>query len=389
MIQTASRIRSMNAHFFAALETKINRLQADGLDIIRLDTGSPDLPPAPPILQALSQAAARPDVHGYQSYRGTPPLRQAWAEMYRGVYQVDLDPETEILPLMGSKEGIFNLTQAFIEPGDVVLAPDPGYMTYLRAAQFAGGELYLLPLLPERAYLPDLHAVPDQILKHAKLFWLNYPHNPTAATAPVEFFQEAVEFARQHNLLLCHDAAYTQVTFDGYRAPSLLSVLGAQEVAVEVNTLSKSHNMAGWRVGAAVGNIAALGALYRVKANSDNGHFFPIFEAAVAAMTGDQSWLNERNEIYRQRRDVVVRAFRKIGLDCAVPRASLYVWAAIPPGKTSVEFTDYVLENARVSLTPGTVFGGGGEGYIRLSFTQASERIEEAMHRIVRVFGGS
>ncbi len=387
MIHTAARIQSMNAHFFATLEAKVTLMQSTGSDIIRLDTGSPDMPPAPPILAALSQAAARPNAHGYQNYRGTPLLRQAWAEMYRRVYGVDLDPEQEILPLMGSKEGIFNLTQATIDPGDVVLAPDPGYMTYGRAALFAGGEPYPMQLRPERAYLPDFQAIPVEILKRARLLWLNYPHNPTAATAPLEFLAEAVDFARQHNLLLCHDAAYTQVTFDGYRAPSLLSVPGAKEVAVEFNTLSKSHNMAGWRLGVAAGNTAALNALYRVKANADNGHFLPLLEAAVTAMTGDQGWLAERNEIYRQRRDIVVEAFTQVGLNCTVPQASLYVWSVVPAGWTSVDFTNLLLEKAQVSLTPGPVFGACGEGYMRLSFTEPFEQIAEAMSRIVAVVG--
>ena len=262
-IHTAARIQTQNPHFFTALETRIASLQAAGQDIIRLDAGSPDLPPAPHILEALVQTAALPTAHGYQGLRGTPGLRRAWAEMYQRCYRVELDPEREVLPLMGSKEGIFNLTQACIEPGDVVLGPDPGYMTYPRAASFAGGEYHPLPLLPENQYLPDLQSVPAETLKHARMLWLNYPHNPTAATATGEFLQQALAFARQHHLLLCSDAAYTQVTFDGYQPPSLMSLPGAREVAVEFNSLSKSHNMAGWRQGVAVGNPAAIEALFR------------------------------------------------------------------------------------------------------------------------------
>ena len=388
MINTTQRIQSLNTHFFATLEAKITLLKKDGCDIIRLDVGTPDMPPAPHITATLSKAASRPDAHGYQNYRGTPALCQAWAEMYRRVYAVDLDPEQEVLPLMGSKEGIFNLIQAYIDPGDVVLVPDPGYMTYRRATLFAGGEPYAMPLLPEYGFLPDLQAIPRDVIRRAKLLWLNYPSNPTAATASVGFLTEAVEFARQHGLLLCHDAAYTQVTFDSYRAPSLLAVPGAQEVALEVNSLSKSHNMAGWRLGAAVGNSQALNALYRVKANADNGHFLPILEAAVAAMTGEQDWIRDRNEIYRQRRDVVVQALHEVGLACTLPKASLYVWFAIPIGWTSAAFTDLLLEKAQVSLTPGPVFGERGEGYIRLAFTEPLELVTEAMRRVVSVVGG-
>jgi len=388
MVNTAQRISAINVHFFATLEGKISRLQASGKDIIRLDSGSPDMPPAPHILAALNESAGRSNTHGYQSQRGTARLRQAWAHMYRSAYGVELDPEEEILPLMGSKEGIFNLTQAYIEPGDVVLVPDPGYMTYRRATLFAGGELYDLPLLPGRGLLPDLQAIPADILQRAKLLWLNYPNNPTAATAPLEFLVEAVAFARQHGLLLCHDAAYSQVTFDGYQAHSLLEVPGAKEVAVEVNSLSKSHNMAGWRVGAAVGNKAALNALFRVKANADNGHFLPVMDAAVAAMNGDQSWIAGRNEIYRQRRDMVIAAYRQVGLECMVPKASLYVWSAVPAGWSSADFTTLLLEKAQVSLTPGTVFGERGEGFIRLSFTDSTERVAEAMRRVTAVVGG-
>ncbi len=388
MIHTASRIQTLNAHFFATLDARIAHFQSTNRNIIRLDAGSPDLPPAPHILDALKQAISFPDAHGYQSHRGTPGLRRAWVEMYRRCYGADLDPEQEVLPLMGSKEGIFNLTLACIEPGDVVLGPDPGYMTYQRATLFAGGEFYPLPLLAENRYLPDLQAIPPEILDRARMLWINYPHNPTAAVAPFEFLAEAVAFASQHNLLLCHDAAYTQVVFDGYRAPSLMSVSGAEQVAVEFNTLSKSHNMAGWRLGAAVGNPEALNALFRVKANADNGHFLPVMEAAVSAMTGDQDWLVKRNEIYRERRDVVVQALHRVGLNCAIPQASLYVWFPVPAGSTSADYVDLLLEKAGVSLTPGTVFGKHGEGYIRLSITEPLERIEDAMQRIILVVGG-
>ena len=297
------------------------------------------------------------------------------------------DADGEVLPLLGSKEGIFNLTLAYVQTGDVVLVPDPGYMTYTRSALMAGGEVYTMPLLPERSYLPDLSGIPQDVLRRVKILWLNYPNNPTTATAPLDFFDEVVEFAQSHNILVCHDAAYAQITFDGYQAPSLLQVAGAVETAVEFNTLSKWYNMAGWRVGAALGNRQALAALYQMKVNVDNGHFRPVLDAAAAALAGEQGWLADRNRIYEQRRDLVIRGLRQVGLEPAVPLASLYVWFEAPSGWSSQDFTLMLLEKAQVSLVPGTVFGKNGQGYIRLSFTEPMERLSEAMSRIVSVLG--
>jgi len=386
MLPLTHRMELFSEHFFAGLNSRVAALQAQGCDIIRLDEGSPDLPPAPHIIEALSRAARRPDTHSYQPHRGFAELRQAWAGMYQRLYGVTIDPEREVLPLLGSKEGIFHLPLAFVDPGSVVLVPDPGYITYTRGARLAGGEPYFLPLLPERGFLPDLHAVPSDVVQRAKILWLNYPNNPTAATTSLDFFAEAVAFAREHNLLLCHDAAYAQVTFDGYRAPSLLEVPGAKEACVEFNTLSKSHNMAGWRVAALIGNAAVIQAMYTLKTNVDSGYFRPLMEAAVAAMTGDQTWLQARNDTYRQRRDVVLQTLHRLGLQAETPRASLYVWFTIPHGQTSAAFAAALLERAHISLIPGSVFGSGGEGYIRLSVTAPIERVEEAMLRLESAF---
>jgi len=380
----AQRMQALPAHFFASLIARVSALQAQGLDIIRLDEGAPDLPPPPSIIHALAKSADDPAHHSYQPHRGTQKLRQAWASMYQYAYGVGLDPETEILPLLGSKEGIFHLAMATINPGDVVLVPQPGYITYTRGTLFAGGEPIYFPLRPERGYLPDLDAIPAEIARKAKLMWLNYPNNPTTAVATLDFFAEAVEYARQNDLLLCHDAAYTQVTFDGYHAPSLLEVSGAKEVVVEFNTLSKSHNMAGWRVGAALGNAGVIRNLYTLKTNVDSGHFLPVLEAATEAMCGDQGWLRKRNEIYRQRRDVALLGLYKLGLKAETPRASIYLWSNIPEGWSSADFVSAALEGAQVSLTPGTVFGQAGEGYVRISLTAPLERINEAMNRLER-----
>jgi LL-diaminopimelate aminotransferase len=372
--------------FFAALEPKIEALQAAGKDVIRLDEGSPDLPPAPPIIAALAHSASSASNHSYQPHRGPETLRSAWADMYRRVYGVNLDVFSEIVPLLGSKEGIFHLSAAFLNPGDVSLIPDPGYMTYTRGALFSGAEPYFMPLRLENQFLPDLQAIPASVLRRAKLLWLNYPNNPTAAVAPREFFAGAVAFARQHDLLLCHDAPYTQITFDNYHAASLLEIEGAKDVAVEFNSLSKSHNMAGWRVGALVGNPQALKTFFRLKTNVDSSHFLPILAAATEAMTGDQTWLAERNKVYRMRRDIIVQAVNTFGLPAIRPQASIYVWCPVPDGWTCLDFVNLVLDEAAVSLTPGTVFGDNGEGYVRISLTSPTERLAEAMRRMAKLF---
>lgn len=382
MRTTAARMAHLSPHFFAALSARLQALQAEGRDIIRLDEGAPDLPPAPHILDALYRSAARPDAHSYQPHRGPRTLREAWAGLYRREYGVELSPEDEIIPLLGSKEGIFHLSLAFVEPGDIVLVPDPGYVTYTRGALIAGGQVFTMPLLPERNDLPDLESIPVEVLRRAKIMWLNYPNNPTAAVANLEFFTRAVELAHQYGFLLCHDGAYMQVAFDGERPPSLLQAPGAKDVAVEFNTLSKSYNMAGWRTGALLGNAQVVRALYTLKTNADSSHFLPIFEASIAALNGDQSWLIERNEIYRQRRDVVVEGLQRMGLSVRIPRASLYVWSPIPPGWKCVDFVSAALEQAGVSLTPGTVFGAGGEGHVRISITAPLERVRQAMQRL-------
>lgn len=383
-MQIAHRMQALPAHFFASLSARVSALQSQGLDVIRLDEGAPDLPPEPWIIHALARSATNPSHHSYQPHRGTPQLRQAWASMYRNAYGVEIDPESEVLPLLGSKEGIFQLAMATINPGDVVLVPDPGYITYTRGTLFAGGEPVYFPLIRERGYLPDFDAIPAEIARQAKVIWLNYPNNPTTAVAKLEVFSRAVDFARQYGLLVCHDAAYTQVTFDGFHAPSLLEVSGAKEVGVEFNTLSKSHNMAGWRVGAALGNAQVLRNLFTLKTNLDSGHFLPVLEAAAEAMCGDQSWLLGRNEIYRQRRDLAVQGLRAMGLQADLPLASIYVWSTVPEGYSSVDFVSTVLEKTQVSLTPGTVFGLGGEGYVRVSLTAPIERIAEALARLER-----
>lgn len=385
MNNSADRMHVFPRHFFAGLNEKMQTMQAQGLDVICLDIGSPDLPPAAHILEALTHSARRADSHGYQPHQGPLSLRQAWAGMYRRLYQVELDPGYEVLPLMGSKEGIFNLGLAIVNPGDFVLIPDPGYLTYNSTTRFAGGEPFYLPLTRAEHYLPDLEAIPRKILQGAKLLWLNYPNNPTGGVANLDFFSRVVALAREYQLLVCHDAAYAQVTYEGYQAPSILQVPGAKEVAVEFNTLSKSHNMAGWRTGVLVGNSEVVGLLRSLKTNIDSGQFLPIMEASIAALNGDQDWLLERNRVYQQRRDIIIEYLGEMGFVAQKPQAALYVWWPIPHGWSSGEFCSMLLEKARVSLTPGEIFGSQGESYVRISLTSPEERIEEAMQRIKSV----
>jgi LL-diaminopimelate aminotransferase len=382
MKTSTHRMSHLAPQFFASLNSQLTALHADGCDVIRLDVGSPDLPPATHIIEALGSSASQPDSHGYVSHNGPRALRQAWGEMYRRLYRISLDVEAEIVPLMGSKEGIFHLSLALLDPGDVVLVPDPAYPTYSIGAHFAGAETHFMPLLPGNDYLPDFKAIPESVSNRARLLWLNYPGNPTAAVAPLGFFVEALNYADRYGLLVCHDAAYTQVTFDGYQAPSILQETGAKDIAIEFNTLSKSHNMAGWRVGAALGNPAALRSLSILKTHADSSHFLPILKAAESAMNGSQDWLVERNAVYARRRDLVIEALSRMGMASAKPLASLYVWSQVPQGWTSIDFAAAVLEGAQVSLTPGTVFGGHGEGYIRIALTAPLERTAEAMQRI-------
>jgi LL-diaminopimelate aminotransferase len=382
MKKSTHRMSQLAPQFFASLNSRLTALQTEGCDVIRLDVGSPDLPPADHIIEALGDSASHPDSHGYVSHNGPLTLRQAWGEMYWRLYRISLDVEAEIVPLMGSKEGIFHLSLALLDPGDVVLVPDPAYPTYSIGAQIAGAETHFMPLVPENDYLPDFKAIPESVSNRARLLWLNYPCNPTASVAPPGFFTEALDYADRYGLLVCHDAAYTQVTFDGYQAPSILQETGAKDVAIEFNTLSKSHNMAGWRVGAALGNPAALRSLSILKTHADSSHFLPILKAAESAMNGSQDWVVDRNAIYAQRRDLVVEALTRMGMATAKPLASLYVWSQVPQGWRSIDFAAAVLDGAQVSLTPGTVFGGHGEGYIRIALTAPLDRTAEAMQRI-------
>lgn len=383
-IQPAERIASFKPYFFASLNKKLTELKAKGMDVIRIDMGSPDLPPADFIIDSLIESARRADTHGYTPNGGTPAFRQAIADYYADRFEVTLDPNKETLGLIGSKEGLFNLSQVLLNPEDVALVPDPGYPVYSAGAIIAGARVVNLPILKENNFLPDLNAISTEDLEKAKILWLNYPNNPTGAVAPMSFFEEAILFAKKHRILIAHDAPYTDICFDGYHAPSILQIPGAKDVVVEFNSLSKTYNMAGWRLGMAVGNPEVINYLFTYKSQMDTSNFAPVFAAGVTALTSDQSWLEGRNELYRQRRDLVVNSLRKAGFKLDTPQAAIYVWAHLPEGYTdSMKFCEKLLEETGVSTTPGVVYGSHGEGYLRVSLGTATDRVDQAMQRIV------
>jgi LL-diaminopimelate aminotransferase len=379
-MRLAERIRNLPPYLFAELDRKVEAKRAAGADVISLGIGDPDLPTPRHIVEALQEAAEDPATHQYPSYYGLSAFRLGIADFYERRFGVGLDPESEVLPLIGSKEGLAHLSMAFIDPGDRALVPDPGYPVYATGTMMAGGLAVPMPLDPSNGFTPDLAAIAPS--DRTRAMWLNYPGNPTAATTEVSFFEEAVAFASRYDLLLCHDAAYTEITFDGYVAPSLLEAPGAKDVAVEFGSLSKTYNMTGWRVGFAVGNAQAIRALSTVKTNLDSGIFTAIQRAAIVALTGPQDHVEAMRAVYQKRRDMVLAALGEVGLSVEPPLGSIYVWCPTPAGRTSGQFATELLEEAAVVVAPGTGYGEHGEGYVRLSLTVGDDRLEEAMRRI-------
>lgn len=383
IIEPAERVSQIQPYFFAKLGITIDQLKQIGLDVIRLDMGSPDLPPKDFIIDSLVENARRPDMHGYGQSGGTDSLRNAFATYYARRFEIQLDPDQEILGLIGSKEGLFNLSQVIINKGDLVLLPDPGYPVYEVGTVITQAETYYMPLLAKNNFLPDLNSIPKEIAKRAKLMWLNYPNNPTGAVAPCNFFEEVIDFAKRYEIIIAHDAPYVDVCFDDYQAPSILQVPGAKEVCVEFNSLSKTYNMAGWRVGVALGNSEIIRLLRVYKSQLDSSHYKPIMKAAETALLGDQSWISERNKVYQNRRDVIVETLNELGFHFEKPKASLYVWAKIPSQfDDSIAFCNDLLHDTGVSITPGVVYGPSGAGYVRISLVTPVEGLKEAMHRL-------
>ncbi len=385
-MKPAKRAENLPPLFFATLHKKIAALRAEGADVINLDAGSPDMPPEASLVERLKRSADDPSKHNYGGYASQPNLRRAIAYYYGQRFGVELE-DAELLPLIGSKEGMVNLHLAWLDPGDLSLIPDPGYPSYYFAPLLAGGRSQRFDLRPEKGWLPDFSAIPPESARSARMLWLNYPNNPTGATASLKFFAEAVEFCRHYDILLCHDAPYVDVTYDNYQAPSLLQVPGAKEVAIEFNSLSKTYNMAGWRVGMVVGCRVAVEALAKVKTQIDSGLAKPIQDMAAEALTGNQGWLSQRNAIYQERRDLCLTTLQKIGLETVVPKGALYVWFRTPPGYTSLQFHTQLLEQAHISLSPGHIYGDNGEGWLRISLVAKTERLKEALNRLENTMG--
>lgn len=380
--EEAQRLQALPPYIFAEIDRLKQEALKRGVDLINLGIGDPDLPTPKHVVEKLAEAAADPQNHRYPSYEGLLSFREAAANWYLSRFGVKLNPETEVLSLIGSKEGIGHIPLAFIDPGDVVLVPDPGYPVYQAGTVLAGGVPYLMPITKANAYLPDFKQVPSDILSQAKMLFLNYPNNPTAAVAPLEFFREAVDFAQRYGLILCHDAAYSEVCFDGYRPPSILQVEGAKEVAVEFHSLSKTYDMTGWRIGFAVGNAKILAGLGRVKTNLDSGIFQAVQCAGIAALSGPQDSVEEARSIFQGRRDALLKGLRETGWKIDPPQASFYVWIPVPRGYSSTEFAAKLLDQVGIVVTPGNGFGRQGEGFFRVALTVPQARIEEAVERI-------
>ena len=375
----AERMGQLPPYLFARIdEMKAAKIRS-GTDVIDLGVGDPDLPTPGHIVDALCEAARDPRNHHYPSYAGMEAFRMAVADWYWSRFSVTLDPAKEVLALMGSKDGIAHIPEAFVNPGDYVLAPSPGYPVYRTSTLFAEGNIYEMPLLAKNQFLPDLSAIPKEVVKAARLMFLNYPNNPTSAVTLPGFFEEAVDFARDHAILIVHDNAYSEIAFDGYQAPSFLSTDGAMETAIEMHSLSKTYNMTGWRIGMACGNAEIIAGLGRVKTNVDSGVFDAVQKAAIAALTGSQDCVRDACRVYQKRRDVLIKGLHALGFDVTAPKATFYVWMAVDD---SMQFATRLLDEAGIVVTPGIGFGSGGDGYVRFALTRSTERILEALDRI-------
>ena len=381
-MKKAKRIENLPPYLFVEISKKIAEKRAKGEDVVSFAIGDPDIPTPPHIINRLCQAAQDPANHRYPESAGLPELRKAIAEWYKKRFGVSLDANKEVLPLVGSKEGVAHIAWCFIDPGDIALVPDPAYPVYSVGTMLAGGTPYYMPLVAENDFLPNLDTIPAHVLEKAKLLWINYPNNPTGAVADIDFFNRVVKFAQQHDLAVCHDAPYSEVAFDGYQPVSFMEAEGAKEVGIEFHSLSKSYNMTGWRIGMAVGNAEMIDALRRVKSNLDSGIPQAIQYAAIEALTGPQDCIQQHNAIYQRRRDLVIDMLNDIGLKARPPKASLYIWAKVPQGYTSVDLATDLLEKVGVVVTPGAGYGRGGESYVRLSLTISDAGLVKGLSRL-------
>jgi LL-diaminopimelate aminotransferase len=381
-IEKAERLKRLPPYLFKEIDRQKEEVRAKGMDIIDLGVGDPDLPTPPHIIEASQRAASDPANHRYPSYSGMHDFNAAVARWYQRRFGVELDPGEEVVTLIGSKEGIAHIPLAFIDPGDVALVASPGYPVYHVGTQFAGGEAYYMDLLKENGFLPDLKVISQEIAQRAKIMFINYPNNPTSAVANREFFESVVAFAEEYNVIVCHDAAYSEMAFDGFRPMSFLEVQGAKSVGIEFHSLSKTYNMTGWRIGFAVGCVDVVNALGQVKSNIDSGAFQAVQIAGITALDGDQACVEQMRQTYAERRDILVEGLHAAGLSVEKPRATFYLWVEVPQGYTSAGFASLLLTKAGIVTTPGNGFGAAGEGYVRMALTVDRERIREAVKRI-------
>lgn len=384
-IRKAKRINELPPYLFAEIDRRKREALARGVDLIDLGIGDPDIPTPPAVIERLIESASKPVNHRYPSSSGLAEFRQAVADWYQKRFNVKLDPGKEVVSLIGSKEGIGNMAVAFVNAGDVVLVASPCYPVYHIGTVFNGGKNYFLPLKKENHFLPELDSIPPEVAKQAKLLWINYPNNPTAAVADKDFFKRVVDFANEYNIIVCHDAAYTEMGYDGYRPMSFLEVEGAKEVGIEFHSLSKTFNMTGWRIGMAVGNADLVGGLAQAKSNLDSGIFQAIQEAGIKALELGNKIVEPSRKIYQERRDILVGGLHAVGLECEKPRATFYVWVSTPGGLSSAEFTAKLLAEAGVVTTPGNGFGEAGEGYVRFTVCVDKSKLKEVAERIRQI----
>jgi len=381
-MRLAKRLAELPPYLFVEISKKIAQKKASGEEVISFAIGDPDMQTPEHILKSLCQAAREPENHRYPETEGLPELRKAIAEWYKKRFGIELDADSEVLPLIGSKEGIGHIAWCLLNPGDVALVPDPGYPVYSMATILADAKPYYMPLLEENDFLPNLESIPGDIVNKARVIWINYPNNPTGAVAGIDFFNKVTAFAKENQLVVCHDGPYSEIAFDGYKPVSFLEAQGAKDVGIEFHSLSKSYNMTGWRIGMAVGNAELIDALKRFKSNLDSGIPQAIQQAAVTALSGSQECIEKQNKIYQRRRDLVIEALKDIGLETTTPKASLYVWAKVPEGFTSAEFATDLLDKVGVAVTPGNGYGPSGEGYVRLSLTISDAGLVKGLSRL-------
>jgi LL-diaminopimelate aminotransferase len=380
----ARRMELFKGYLGTEMNMRLTKMKEEGRDVINLGLGDPDVTPPDHLLMALRDAVCDPDHHHYPSFYSNRPLKEAIASWYRRRFNIELDSEKEVIPLLGSSEGLFHIHTCLLDPGDIALVPDPSYPSYEAGVKLAGGEMVSVPLLRENHFLPDLDAIPSEAAMKAKLIWVNYPNNPTAAIATDEFYRKLIDWARKYDVAVIHDNPYSEISFDEYITPSFMQFEGAREVGVEFHSLSKSYNCCGWRTGMLVGNKEIIGGMAKIKSHADRGMYYPLQVAAARALNGPVSFMRQRNQTFQERRDVVVKGLREIGLEVEMPRATFYIWSTVPRGYTSSDFCFKVLEEVDVWMIPGSMYGKYGEGYLRIALTHPVDRLEEAMERLKR-----